>query len=323
MFLATNPEIPSNKTLDAFVKLYSDSKERDRDIAITNFLAGIGLYPIGSAKAVELQSLRLEREEGSEIVYTCATKVRDSTGSSASHAIVTRFARVQTLLDFVGEASSDIVELLKGANDSIIQLHRKGYEERAKCTAGINPISYEQLCEDRITERGTALYTTYKQLGIGSLLDSYETKQPAFVNGDLHPQNILIDTEGNIFATDFEMAHIGVAQEDLTMMLGNRQLQQNSGLSLEQELAIVGDYALKSDSEESEFRRFYHLATIHRELQICRYIVARPEVYSGERFDSVYSFHLGRALTHARFVFSYAEVNELEASANQTFLNHQ
>jgi hypothetical protein len=329
MHLSSNASLKSHATLDMFVKFCADETERDTEMAVVNYLRDdAGLRTVGRARAAKLSSsVKLENSPDGTTCTVTARNLQDKTGSPASYAIVTPFVDAVNLTHKVGRFShleSVRIDALKQLNSAALELHKKAYAGLSAITHPARDVlekrirtgGYEEVFKRLVAPEHTPLFEVYQRLGIGKMLDKYLRKHPAFIHGDLHTRNVLIDKDEKLYFIDFEFAGIGIPQEDLTMYIGDRRVE----LSEKQEIAIVDDYAKKAGLWKRPFRKAYHLMTIQRELQICRYIIERPSAFSSEeKLRESFGYHLRRAGAHARKVFSEKKSRELETAAAAAF----
>ncbi|MFH1669271.1 MAG: aminoglycoside phosphotransferase family protein [Candidatus Woesearchaeota archaeon] len=360
LFLSTTDKVESDDTLDAFVKLYADEADRDRDYAVHNFMTqymDLGI-PARASKA-KLENIVIRQVPAGPTVtaYTKKTAhhITNNGRKNSAYALILPFKNISTLAESITNSDDDIVSRLKDVNDYALEMHKKGkirlhprfsqqlfenhindthnripehdpsdsYVIPVRCSdtkkeTVIKRTDYETEFHTSVAEEDTLLGQAYQRLGIGDKMDTYINMWSSLVHGDLHSRNIIIDENGNTRFIDFEFVSLGMPQEDLTMYIGDRRFK----LTMEDELEIVRDYAKKRNVKHvPHFEEAYHLMTFQTELRICKYLLDSPLTYdSPENFDESYSYHLGRAMRHAKESATLKDhVDDIRQAVDATF----
>ncbi len=331
MWLSTNTEQRSDNTLEAFLKSYSSQEERDVDTAVNRYLADVvGLESIGRAREIDLKRhLIVEQDQGPETRTVVATNFKDRSGKGAGYGLVMAFRHGLTnLAHYLQSDDVDVRETLREVNTAVAEFHSKGFyglsqlkslsaKHRAIIQGRMQNKSYSQQFEHFVAPEGSVLHAVYDALGIGKDLDSYASKHKSFVHGDLHGRNIAL-VDNRIVFFDYERAGVGIAQEDLTKYLGERRFC----LSLDMEKELIADYMEKRGVDDPEFLHQYHLMTIQKELEICRFNADHGSTFATQKdYLQSFNYHLKRLEKHAAEVFPEAKVRNLVSTVQNEFSN--
>src|SRR3989338_1373212 len=86
---------------------------------------------------------------------------------------------------------------------------------------------------------------------------------------------------------------------------------------MEKEKAVAQDYKEKAKRDDPQFMRVYHLMTIHKELEICKFLADNSSTFSPAKdFNRSFEFHMDRMERHAQQVYSSKEVAKLMDAAH-------
>lgn len=312
MLLATNQEIQSNTTLDAFVKFYPSEMKNDLqfDVALNNYLATVaGVKSVGKARTAKLgKAIMMQRESESrpgEENYTYTIKtvgaVTDRNQVPCSQALVTQFANVQNLEDYVSEFSAEEkMETLAAVNDAMCDLHVAGAENISRISE-MEDSQREVLENNLLTPKGDVKFTDYVaeshllfapgsqldeiynwQLGISKILNTSARKYHSLIQGDLHTKNVVVNEEGKVINLDFELefSGFGAPQVDQAKLYSYKTLK----LNMQQKDDLVEDYAQKRGvTDLDEYREGFHAAVIYKTLVHTKYVVDNVASYGHEQ----------------------------------------
>lgn len=321
VYAAYTRQIQFDGELTAFLKVFEHEAERDKEYAMLQYVKDLNLRSVTHARKHNLRkSICLQEDSVTETVWlsTMQTVITNLRDKPCSYCLVTEFLNAKTLEERVKseqeslesvlreeklskeereEARAERKELnfnyLSALNSALAELHYQGYAHRDQLPQQLDPPLEKKLQKKDYQAHFSQeisgeeeFVRFYQQLGIGRTLDDYLAREEniAFVHGDSHLQNILMDKEDNCYLIDFEFSHFNAPQWDLSRALTAAALKLE--LTAAEEERLIEDYNRKREEytsqpiDQQEFRQAYDYVTIYRCLQSLRHAQARHEVIS-------------------------------------------
>tara|TARA_Y100000310_G_scaffold236686_1_gene239917 strand:- start:3142 stop:6870 length:3729 start_codon:yes stop_codon:yes gene_type:complete len=275
LYQASNPDLESDDTLEAFVKLYPKEEidKRDLDIAINNYQVDVLRLPsVGKAEALRLKrKIYVKREigDGFTTAYTNFKGIKKE-NVACSEALVTPFRNVTTLADALEDSSAHAhMEQLR---EAIYLLHTRGFNQLKKLPAKARAL----LRNRRNNVHEGAIYEACQDLDIPYLLEYNAAAHPSLVHNDLHPRNIVLDQQGNYIFIDFEGVSIDAPQLDEARLFAHRDLE----LDMQDQIDLIEKSAQRRGAEKDIYVEGYHAAVVEKAIGHYAWTLAHPDHYA-------------------------------------------
>ncbi len=328
MFLATNPELKSTATLDAFVKFYSNAEERNFEAALNNYLYEVAQVPcVGKARSAHLGlKVLVQQEESGEYTYTLsrAEAIADRKKPGCGYALITPFVNLRNLEDEVKEAK----DIFPGVTAALVELHTKGIaglsriselnqEQREVLEQHLQPIDYEQQSA-RVMQHEGNLHQRVNALGIMDILNRSVALYPSFIHGDLHPRNIGLKKNDEVVLVDFEPEYsgIGAPQIDLAKLYSYKSMK----VSMREQVSLVHDYMQRRQITDENFLFGFHAAAVWNTFVHMRYVVENAGAkYTAREAASSLAQDTALVQQHAAHLYGRTAALQLAELAQQEF----
>jgi serine/threonine protein kinase/tetratricopeptide (TPR) repeat protein len=177
------------------------------------------VLPLAAAlDAKQLQRFKNEAQAAAHLHHTNIVPVFGIGCERGVHYYAMQFIEGQTLAQVIADSRLLIADLKKETNDSPATrpYQAKPQEEIGNVEADLKSVATVVALSTERSVRSPAFFRTVANLGIQAALALEHAHQLGVIHRDIKPANLMVDERGNLWITDFGLAHCQ-SQAGLTM----------------------------------------------------------------------------------------------------------
>lgn len=241
---------------NVFLKLYATKKERDEEIVLSQLLTQHGLDVISMEKGRHKvkNGVKYQRSSGRSDKLTYQSNGIKRGPKYCSHVGFSDFVKghsldVEFYDDLQGFNETLYAETLSNLNSTVANFQIEGYclkkhlSVKRRKRDYFNHFIENCLNFDWISENQGIDLLGFIHENLITDIEDYATDEEnnVLVHGDLHPNNVLVNEDGEYKLTDLGSVHVGVPQEDLTRYIGNYFTRMQHNITEETISMLIDD----------------------------------------------------------------------------------